>query len=72
LLGMRCRGKSEGKDNYREDQLLHVMHSFCPFRMMCCDNRLYIAGLLIDTILQNLNGDFIARYNVFSLLRIYR
>ena len=24
LLGMRCRGKSEGKDKYREDELLHV------------------------------------------------
>src|SRR5438874_793157 len=31
LLGMRCRGKSEGKDKYREDELLHVMHRFCPF-----------------------------------------
>src|SRR5437763_12532424 len=29
--GMRCRGKSEGKDKYREDELLHVMHRFCPF-----------------------------------------
>jgi hypothetical protein len=31
LLGMRCRGKSERKDKYREDELLHVMHRFCPF-----------------------------------------
>src|SRR5437773_8809470 len=31
LLGMRCRGKSEGKDKYREDELLHVMHRVCPF-----------------------------------------
>jgi hypothetical protein len=31
LLGMRCRAKSEGKDKYREDELLHVMHRFCPF-----------------------------------------
>src|SRR5262249_34177299 len=31
LLGMRCRGKSEGKDKYGEDELLHVMHRFCPF-----------------------------------------
>src|SRR5215472_6112691 len=31
LLGMRCRGKSEGKDKYREDELLHVMPRFCPF-----------------------------------------
>jgi hypothetical protein len=31
LLGMRCRGKSEGKGKYREDELLHVMHRFCPF-----------------------------------------
>jgi len=31
LLGMRCRSKSEGKDKYREDELLHVMHRFCPF-----------------------------------------
>src|SRR6266436_1909481 len=28
---MRCRGKSEDKDKYREDELLHVMHRFCPF-----------------------------------------
>ena len=28
LLGMRCRGKSEGKDKYREDELLHVVHRF--------------------------------------------
>src|SRR5262249_26074701 len=28
LLGMRCRGKSEGKDKYKEDEL-HVMHRFC-------------------------------------------
>jgi hypothetical protein len=27
---MRCRGKSEGKDKYKEDELLHVMHRFCP------------------------------------------
>jgi hypothetical protein len=31
LLGMRCRGKFEGKDKYREDELLNVMHRFCPF-----------------------------------------
>jgi hypothetical protein len=31
LLGMRCRGKSEGKDKYRDDELLHVMHRFRPF-----------------------------------------
>ena len=31
LLGMRCRGKSEGKDKYREDEFLRVMHRFCPF-----------------------------------------
>jgi hypothetical protein len=30
LLGMRCRSKSEGKDKYKEDELLHVMHRFCP------------------------------------------
>src|SRR5678810_604835 len=24
LLGMRCRGKSEGKDKYREDELLQI------------------------------------------------
>src|SRR5260370_1151357 len=40
LLGMRCRGKSEGKDKYREYELLHAIHRFCPFGMMCCDNRL--------------------------------
>jgi len=31
LLGMRRRRKSEGKAKYREDELLHVMHLFCPF-----------------------------------------
>src|SRR5258708_16361450 len=31
LLGMRCRGKSEGKGKYRQDELLRVMHRFCPF-----------------------------------------
>jgi hypothetical protein len=34
LLGMRGRGKSEGKDKYREDELLHVMHRFRPCGMM--------------------------------------
>ena len=32
LLGRRCHGKSEGKDKYREDELLPVMHPFFPFR----------------------------------------
>src|SRR5215470_671017 len=31
LLGMRCRGKSEGKNKYKEDELLHVMPRFCLF-----------------------------------------
>src|SRR5207248_11206511 len=31
LLGVRCRGKSEGKDKCRENELLHVIHRFCPF-----------------------------------------
>jgi hypothetical protein len=39
LLGVRGRGTSEGKDQYSDDELLHVMHRFCPFRMMCRDNR---------------------------------
>src|SRR5262249_44659421 len=31
LLGMCWRGKSKDKDKYREDELLHVTHRFCPF-----------------------------------------
>ena len=31
LQGMRCRDKSQGKDEYRQDELLHVVHLFCPF-----------------------------------------
>jgi len=31
LLGMRWGGKSEGKDKYTEEELLHVMHRFRPF-----------------------------------------
>jgi hypothetical protein len=30
-LGMRCRCKSEGKDEYREGELSHVMHRLSPF-----------------------------------------
>jgi hypothetical protein len=28
---MRRCGKTEDKDKYREDDLLHVVHRFCPF-----------------------------------------
>src|SRR6267142_2685621 len=31
LRGMHCRGRSEGKDKYREDELLHVIPRFCAF-----------------------------------------
>src|SRR6201987_5715994 len=37
LLGMRCRGKSEGKDKYREYELLHAIHRFCPLRSLVRD-----------------------------------
>jgi hypothetical protein len=34
LLSVRCGSKSEGKDKYRADELLHALHRFSPFRDM--------------------------------------
>jgi hypothetical protein len=39
LQGMRCRGKSEGKDKYREESFFMLCIA-SVLSVMCCDNRL--------------------------------
>ena len=56
MPSMGCRGKSEGKDKCREDELLHVIRRFCPFA-----DGLHITGL-VDLVWPILTWDLAETY----------
>src|SRR6266478_6616072 len=70
LLGMRCRGKSEGKDKYREDQLLHVMHRFCPFADVLRYRKVRLRQTVNGRANCRFRGIFVEQFNSIARFKI--